>query len=202
VMGGSIVLNPLSPQYANLKAIWEKNFHNEYFTGDADQLLSNSQDYLERSKILNRNASAMAALLHKCAEDPASPVKKVLYPSVLPDVKNYDEFLRKSTPEFPEPGYGCLMSVDFETLEAARAFYDNLAFISGPHLGAHRSLALCYNTLAFGKHADEAEYCRSFGLIEESVRISAGLEDLQDLVDTIQVALDAATNAGGKTVPP
>ncbi|KAK1636890.1 cystathionine gamma-synthase [Colletotrichum phormii] len=199
VMGGSIVLNPLSPHYSALYPLWSKTHHNELFLADAEVLLSNSQDYLPRTAILNRNAAAMAAHLHaEASKNPGSGVVKVLYPSVLPDYETYKSFLRKPTPELPEPGAGCLLSVDFDSVDAARAFYDRLAFYPGPHLGAHRTLSLAYNTLAFGKDPEEAAFHRSYGILEETVRISAGLEDVQDLLDTLDDALAAAREVKAK----
>ena len=192
VMGGSNVLNPLSPHYPALKALFKAHYHNEYFVGDADTLLGNSDDYLERSKTLNSNALAMANFLQKHVEDPASPATKVLYPSLLPDAEIYRSFMRRPTADFPSPGYGCLMSVDFESLPTAIAFYDKQAFVAGPHLGAHRTLALAFNALAYCKKPEERAYHRSHGLLEESVRLSAGLEAEEDLIDTLKAALDVA----------
>nr|XP_036580629.1 cystathionine gamma-synthase [Colletotrichum truncatum]KAF6788624.1 cystathionine gamma-synthase [Colletotrichum truncatum] len=195
VMGGSVVLNPQSSHYNAISQLWSKNFHNELYIGDAETLLSNSEDYLSRTAILNRNAAAMAAHLYSLVKDPSSPIIKVSYPPYLPDYGVYKSFLRRSSPELEEPGAGCLFSIDFETVDTARAFYDRLAFYPGPHLGAHRTLSLSYNTLAFGKDPEEAAYLRSFGLVEESVRISAGLEDVQDLLDTLDDALAVAKAA-------
>ncbi|OLN88627.1 putative cystathionine gamma-synthase [Colletotrichum chlorophyti] len=192
VMGGSTVLNPLSPHYPVLSSLWTTTFHNELYIGDAEVLLSNSEDYLTRTATLNRNAAAMAAHLHHFTSDASSPVTKVFYPPHLPDYNVYRSFLRKPTPELPEPGAGCLLSVDFDSAATARAFYERLGFYPGPHLGAHRTLSFCYNTLAFGKDPNEAAYFRSHGLLEESVRISAGLEDVQDLLDTLDDALVVA----------
>ncbi|TQN73600.1 putative cystathionine gamma-synthase [Colletotrichum shisoi] len=189
------VLNPLSPQYPALSSLWYETYHNELYVGDAEVLLSNSDDYLPRTAILNRNAAAMAKHLRAHAKDPSTPVARVLYPSLLGDYEVYRAYLREPTPELPEPAAGCLMSVELSSVAAARAFYDRLAFYPGPHLGAHRTLSFAYNLLAFSKHPDEAAYHRSYGILEEVVRISAGLEDVQDLLDTLDDALVAAREA-------
>jgi cystathionine gamma-synthase len=196
-MGGSTAINPLSPHAASLHTLWKANFHNEVFTPDVDVLLSNSEDYLARSQILNRNADAMAVFLHQQAQDPASPVKRVLYPSVLPDRDIYRAYMRRPTPDFPEPGYGCLLSVDFDSVATATAFYDALGFYAGPHLGAHKSLQLAYNVIVFGKKPGELDYHRRYGVLEETVRISAGLENVEDLIDTLKVAVAAAAEKKG-----
>ncbi|TWU76944.1 hypothetical protein ED733_007089 [Metarhizium rileyi] len=201
VLGGSIVLNPLSPHYAELSKRFTESHHNQLFAADAAVLLSNSEDYFERTSRLNDNARAMAEFLNKTVGQPDSPVVNVQYPSLLPSKANYDAFMRRSTPELPEPGYGCLLTVEFDSIETARAFYDRCGFYPSPHLGGHVTIMLAYNMFMFGKDKDEAAALRPCGIREESVRISAGLEDKQDLLDTLQDALNAAVEVkkGGGT---
>ncbi|GKT75583.1 cystathionine gamma-synthase [Colletotrichum tofieldiae] len=198
VLGGSTVLNPLSSHYSALSSLWSKTYHNELYVGDAEVLLSNSEDYLQRTAVLNRNAATMANHLHAHTKNPSSPIARVLYPTLLPDYEIYKARLRKPTPDLPEPGAGCLLSIDFDSVATARAFYDRLAFYPGPHLGAHRTLSFAYNLLAFGKDPNEAAYHRSYGILEETVRISAGLEDVQDLLDTLDDALVVAQETKDK----
>ncbi|KAF7558318.1 hypothetical protein G7046_g5837 [Stylonectria norvegica] len=169
-MGGSIVLNPLSPHYATLTPLFHTLHHNEVFAADAAVLLANSQEYLVRTQILNRNAAAMANFLH--AAPPTQP--------------------RPFTPELPNPGYGCLLTVVFDELDAAVAFYDRCGFYPSPHLGGHVTLMFPYNMFVFGKKPEERAYMRELGAPEESVRLSAGLEDEGDLIDTLRDALEAA----------
>lgn len=119
VMAGSAVLNPLSPFYTSLKRIMTSTFHNEFFTADAEALLSNSNNYLARYAILNRKAVALANYLATKAADPDSPVRQVLFPAISETRDNYESFMRKPTPEFT-PGYGCLLSVEFEDLRISR----------------------------------------------------------------------------------
>ncbi|KAF3762577.1 PLP-dependent transferase [Cryphonectria parasitica EP155] len=166
VMGGSVVLNPLSPFYQQIKPSFTANFHNELFAGDAERLLSNSEDYIPRSTILNRNAVVMAEFLATEAARPGSPIKAVLYPSTSDTKTNYEAFMRPATPDFA-PGYGCLLSVDFKTLPAAKAFYDNLSVHQGPHLGAHKTLAVPMNALVWGKDPEQTVYHAAYGAGEE-----------------------------------
>lgn len=191
-MGGSVVLNPLSKFYAELNPLFTSSFRNELFTGDAETLVSNSADYLERTLLLNRNGAALAAHLSAQVEDPKSPVKAVLYPTTSNTKANYDAFLRPTTPDFT-PGYGCLLSVDFHSLDAAKAFYDNFPAHNGPHLGAHRLLAVPFNVLVYGKVAEEAAYHASYGATPEQVRISVGLEEEEEVLAAARVALEAAS---------
>lgn len=194
VLGGSAILNPASPQYSRLKPAFVSAFHNELFAGDAAMLLSNSENYLSRSAILNRNALALAERMQKEVSNSASPVQKVLYPPMSDTAENYAAFMRKPTADFT-PGHGCLLSVDFEDLASAIAFYDNLEVHQGPHLGAHLSLALPYNAITYGGDAKEAEYHASYGLREPQVRISVGLENVEDLLQTLEAALAKAEEA-------
>ncbi|KAJ6515584.1 pyridoxal phosphate-dependent transferase [Mycena sanguinolenta] len=194
VMGGSIVLNPSFRHYPALKKFYQETFHNEYFAGDAEKLLSNSADYLPRSTILNRNAAAIADLFQAHVGKAGSPVLKVLYPSVSDTVANYAAFMRPATAEFT-PGYGCLLSIDFTTLAAARAFYDNLHVHQGPHLGAHLTLAFNYNDCILGKDWEEFKYHIGYGLRREQVRVAVGLEEVGELVEVFEEALKFAVAA-------
>lgn len=206
VMGGSVVLNPLSACYAQLKPLFTAAFRNELFAADAETLLANSADYLPRSRVLNRNGAALAAFLAPHAADPHSPIKAVLYPTTSDTKANYDAFLRPATPDFT-PGYGCLLSVDFYALDAAKAFYDNFPAHNGPHLGAHRMLAVPFNMLVNGKVPEDAAYHASYGVGLEQVRISVGLEEEEEVLAAARVALQAAVRvhngaggSGGKSV--
>ncbi|KAJ7241922.1 pyridoxal phosphate-dependent transferase [Mycena haematopus] len=194
VMSGSIILNPSSRSYPALKKVHRETFHNEYFAGDAEKLLANSVDYLPRSTILNHNASALAALLHAHAGAADSPILKVLYPSVSDTAANYAAFMRPATADFA-PGHGCLLSIDFKTLPAARAFYDNLHVHQGPHLGAHRTLAMNFNDCVWGGNEEEFRYHIGYGLRREQVRVSVGLEEAGELAEVFEEALRFAVAA-------
>ncbi|KAJ6515588.1 pyridoxal phosphate-dependent transferase [Mycena sanguinolenta] len=193
VMGGSIILNPSSRHFPVLTKFHREAFHNGYFAGDAEKLLANSADYLPRSTILNRNAAAIADLFQAHIGKADSPVLKVLYPSVSDTAANYAAFMRPATAEFT-PGYGCLLSIDFTTLAAARAFYDNLQVHKGPHLGAHRTIALNYN-VTLGTDPETVQYQAGYGLRREQVRISTGLEEVGELVEVFEQALEFAMAA-------
>lgn len=195
VIAGSVVLNPLSSFYPKIKPLFTSTFHNELFTGDAEKLLANSQDYLARTVILNRNAATLATYFARRAAtaSPDSPIQAVLYPTTNDTGANshYDAFKRASTPEL-KPGYGCLLSVDFKTLDAAKAFYNNAPLHCGPHLGAHRTLIVPFNSLVFGKDPEQARYHASYGARGEQVRISVGLEDEEELIAAVEYALGKA----------
>lgn len=189
-MAGSVVLNPLSPHYNSLSSIFSSSHHNELFAADAEVLLENSKGFFPRTRKLNSNAAAMAKFFHECTSKPDSPIVNVQYPSLLPSKPQYDAYLRPSSAELPEPGYGCLFTVEFDSVENAVAFYDRCGFYPSPHLAGHVTLMFPYNMFVFCKKAEEKEYMSELGVREESIRFSAGLEDEQDLIDTIKDALD------------
>lgn len=201
VMGGSIVLNPLSPHYDQLSSLRTAKHRNEFFAPDAEVLLSNSREFLSRTKILNRNAQAVAEFLQQYASStPGSPIARVLYPTLLPSKSVYDSLKTKPTEDLPEPGYGCLLSVDFDSIDSARTFYDHCGFYPSPHLGGHVTIMFAYNMFVFSKKDEEREYFRTLGVREECVRISVGLENVEDLIDTIKDALKVveASKKGGE----
>ena len=190
-MGGSIVALPTSRHYHPLKASLTTNFHNEFFHPDASTLLTNSTSYLPRSTLLNRNALALATYLHTHSHSPTSPITSVLYPPFTTTHKNYTALMRPATSTFT-PGYGCLLSVEFTSLRVARAFYDALQVYHGPHLGAHHTLAFPFNDSIWGPDAEAAAYLKTFGANPEQVRVSVGLEEVEELVDTFEAALGVA----------
>lgn len=189
-MGGSVVLNPLSPHYNTLSSVFASSHHNELFAADAEVLLSNSKGFFPRTRKLNSNAAAMAKFFHECISKPGSPIKNVQYPSLLPSKADYDAYLRPSSAELPEPGYGCIFTVEFDSVDSAIAFYDRCGFYPSPHLAGHVTLMFPYNMFVFCKKEEEKEYMSGLGVREESIRFSAGLEDEQDLLDTLQDALN------------
>lgn len=67
-----------------------------------------------------------------------------------------------------------------------------VAFTRSPHLSGHVTIMLPYNMVMFGEDPSVAQEHRAYYAKEESVRLSAGLEDKQDLLDTLQHALDEA----------
>jgi cystathionine gamma-synthase len=194
VMGGSLVFNPASPRYASLKPVLKKLFRNEYFVGDAEKMLSNSEDYLQRSTILNRNALTLVTWLDELkTSEPEYGIRNILYTTTSDTLENYKVWMRKPTPEFT-PGYGCLFSVNFGKLDDAMVFYDNLDVFIGPHLGAHHTLALCYNEM-LGKGPEEAKYHAAYGANREQVRISVGLEGEEELKKVFKDALEKVKEA-------
>ncbi|KAK0632415.1 cystathionine gamma-synthase [Immersiella caudata] len=193
VMCGSIILNPSSAHYPLVQPTFTSTLHNIFYSRDATQLLHNSSDYLTRSSILNRNALALATFFHAHSRPfrPTSPITKVLYPPFTSTLSNYTALMRPATEDFT-PGYGCLLSIDFATEKASRAFYEAVNFHKGPHLGAHETLVLHFNETVWGDDKEQADYQASIGALKEQLRFAVGLEEVGVLIDTVKAALQAA----------
>lgn len=176
VMGGSLILNPSSSQYLELKAYFNDNFEDTYWAEDALYLERNSRDFEIRSKKINHNAAAVVELLQ------ASPlIRDVFYPSISDTKKYYDEL------KAPEGGYGGLISLVFHKPEHAITFFDAIQLHKGPSLGTNFSLACPYAVLAHYQELDEVE---KWGVDRNLIRISVGLEDQTELLDILQAGLD------------
>ncbi|OCK82085.1 cystathionine gamma-synthase, converts cysteine into cystathionine, partial [Lepidopterella palustris CBS 459.81] len=188
VLAASAVLNPSSKIYPRLKSMFQKFYSNDFYNGDAEALEQNSRDYLSRSTILNKNALRLVEYFQAQAADPESSVVRVYYPTIGWSAPNYKERMRPATEEFT-PGYGCLFCVEFDTVEAIAAFYDNLNVHLGPHLGAHLTLAIPYVKILYGK---ELDWAAKYDLRETQIRISTGLEDTELLLEDFKVAVRAA----------
>ena len=191
VIAGSAVLNPNSRHYLELKALFDEQYIPELYVGEVKTILHNSLDYLERTTKLNHNARSLVDYLQKCADDPNTAVARVHHPLVNSSGKYYTRFLRRDTTDF-SPGYGCLFSVELEDLPTTIAFYDNLNVHNSVHLGAPFTLAFAYTMCTYGKKLDWAV---QYGLKPTQIRITAGLEDGDVLLEDFRKAVEAANRA-------
>lgn len=81
----------------------------------------------------------------------------------------------------------------FFTIEDAIEFFDTLDVAKGPSLGTNFTLASPYTLLA---HYGELEWARGYGVEENLVRISVGLEETAELVGVVRKALEAVEPIG------
>jgi len=106
----------------------------------------------------------------------------VFYPKCNPSRDNYEAF------RSAEGGYGGLLSVVFHDDNHAVTFYDAIETAKGPSLGTNFTLTSPYTILA---HYTEMEWAAKYGVEKGLVRISVGLEDQDQLVETFKHALEA-----------
>ncbi|CAO2656126.1 Nn.00g049290.m01.CDS01 [Neocucurbitaria sp. VM-36] len=177
VMGGGLVLSPMSKNYALLKRIWNEDYEDNHWAEDSIFLERNSRDFVSRIDRIGINAEAICDVLS------AHPrVKQVNYPKISPTRSNYEKCRN------PNGGYGGLLSATFYTKQDAIAFFDNLDTVKGPSLGTNFTLSSPYVILA---HYGELDWCEKWGVEADLIRFSVGLEETGKLVETFRRALDA-----------
>lgn len=177
VMGGSLILNPLTPMYTLLKKYFDENYEDTYWAEDALYLERNSRDFVDRSKRINENAIKVVDLLV------SSPlISEVYYPSLVESKKYYDAV------KTPDGGYGGLISFLLKKPQDAITFFNAINLHKGPSLGTNFTLACPYTILAHYQELDEVE---KWGVDRNLIRISVGLEDLDELLEVLQSSLDA-----------
>ena len=86
-------------------------------------------------------------------------------------------------------GYSGLFTIEFESIKAARTFFDHLNIHKVPSLGANMTLAQPYVQTIFWK---EQDWVAKYGLIRTIVRISVGLEDSAALWSAFKYAAEKA----------
>ncbi|KAG6002065.1 hypothetical protein E4U54_000960 [Claviceps lovelessii] len=183
VMGGSVAISPKCHNKDALHAALSSQYLDTYFPEDMLVMEANSRDFAQRMSVANRNAEALADRLRKHGS-----VDEVFYPPGSATQHLYERYKRAAV----EAGYGYLLSVRFVKPAAAIAFYDALEVAKGPSLGTNFSLCCAYTWLA---HATELEWAAGFGVVEDLVRISVGVERRELLEERIDVALRAAGEA-------
>lgn len=176
VMGGAAIINPASPQADR----WRRQLTGDHETEaiwwqDLLLLEAQSRDYPQRLRQINQTA---AALVERLRQHPA--IARVRYPDA--DCRQAYDRIRR-----PDGGYGGLLSLELHQAETrAPAFYDALQVSKGPSLGTDYTLACPFTILA---HYHELDWAEAHGVSRYLVRVSVGLEDLDDLWQRFSAAL-------------
>ncbi|MEZ5387481.1 MAG: PLP-dependent transferase [Prosthecobacter sp.] len=175
VMAGSVVLNRKSPHHAAFSAFLTAHADHELWRGDAVSLEGHSRDFPQRADGMSRNAQALADHLR------SHPKVDRVWHAATEGGRGY-EFIRHA-----HGGHGCLLSFTLKNPETTSApFYDALRVTKGPSLGTNFTLACPYTLLA---HYDELEWTESVGVSRWLIRVSAGLEETQELITRFDEAL-------------
>ena len=124
----------------------------------------------------NENADSLVNLLQSRSD----VVKRVYHPSTEA-TELYDEYRNEGG------GYGALLSIQFCNDMQARRFYDSLDAAKGPGFGSNFTLVCPYTMIA---HFNELDWCRSFGIDPNLVRVWVGLEERDELLSVFRAALD------------
>jgi len=198
VMGGSLILNPSSPQYQVLKATMTADYEDTYYPEDVVYMERNSRDYRSRIKRVNDNAYDVTSFLYsRSLMDDSTPaegkvIKRIYYPR-YETVEHFATCQRQ--PPTGKGGFGGLFSVTFTSTAAAIAFYDTLLCAKGPSLGTSFTLASPYAILA---HYAELDWAATFGVEANLVRISIGQESADVLKSWFETSVKAAEDAAAK----
>ncbi|CAG8982526.1 hypothetical protein HYALB_00002306 [Hymenoscyphus albidus] len=192
VMGGSAVLNPLRPRYETLKELFNRLYENDVCSLDSEALAKNSRTYLSTSQTCQIITENLISFLVGKANSPTSAIKSVFYPTTNPEpLANFDPWKRPDTPEF-KTGYGCLFSLEFESIEKMRVFYETVQVHIGPHFGAMRTLMFAYVKRLYSSRLD---WIGDFWLKETMLRIAPGLEE--NLMEVFREAVDIMDGIAG-----
>ncbi|CAK7908745.1 cystathionine gamma-synthase [[Candida] anglica] len=178
VMAGSLILNPSSPLYTELKQYFDEEYEDLFWAEDALYLERNSRDFADRAHKIDNTALAAVELLVK---NPL--ISKVYYPSISESKKHYDAI------KTSQGGYGGLISFLFHEPADAVCFFNAVNIHKGPSLGTNFTLACPYAILA---HYDELDEIAKWDIDRNLIRISVGLEEKSQLLDALQASLDIA----------
>ncbi|KAJ7724180.1 pyridoxal phosphate-dependent transferase [Mycena maculata] len=197
VLGGAMLLNPSSPFYPEFKAHMEANYEDSYFDSDAIVMEMNSREFVERTRVVNHNAEKLSDMLYTrsvIGGFEGGVLQAVHYPKY----RTRENFERCRNPLAAQagleaPGYGCLLSVTFKSLAAAKAFYSALTCYKGTTLGTVYTLANAFTALAY--HPEKMQWLEDHGVEESLVRFSVGMEDTAALLKCVSDALEVAENS-------
>lgn len=189
----SLVLNPRRRHYKVLKAHLDATFEDVYFDEDVIYMERNSRDFKRRIRIIDANTEAVCDFLRSrsLAAGATKPaIKEVFYPKYV-TTENYENCrLKRVDPDDGKSGgYGGLFSLTFTSGKASEAFFDSLPCYKGPSLGTNFTLACPFTILA---HFAELDWAAQYGVEEGLVRISVGMEDIDELLVSFGKALKAA----------
>ena len=126
----------------------------------------------------NANGQALAEFLQGHPK-----VKKVIYPG-LPDHPQHELAKRQMK------GFGGMLSFEVESFEAARTVCNSVRLMAlAESLGGVETLMTHPSSMTHASVPPERR--AAIGLSDSLVRISAGIEDVQDLIDDLKHALEA-----------
>ncbi|KAF5859909.1 hypothetical protein ETB97_002223 [Aspergillus alliaceus] len=182
VTGGGIVLNPSSPRHGQLKDMLASQYEDRYFPLDLATLKHNCVDLAARVHTYNANTLPVVNLLkdHPC-------IACIYYPSLGPTAHYYESYRRKGG------GYGNVLSVIFHSPDSAVVFYDALDVCKGPSIGTNFTLAIPFAWLSQYREKDNLE---KYGVPRHIIRLSIGLEDVDQICKTVRRALEKVEQLG------
>lgn len=175
-MGGSLIVNPMSPLVEDLLPAVENNHYDSCWVEDVNVLIDNSESFEERVKLINENTEKLVEFLKDHPK-----IKKVHYTKGSESEDFYNSI------KTDKGGYGGLFSLEFEDEASAARFYDNLKVCKGPSFGTKFTFASPYTLLA---HYNELAWVEKHGVSRNLVRVSIGNQlAFAELLERFKVAL-------------
>jgi cystathionine gamma-synthase len=174
-MGGALICNPHSPLYTELKPLAQSQHEEQLWIDDAVILERQARSFPERMRQHNRNGLLLAERLRHHPQ-----VERVWYPRW--EFSEAYEAVRR-----PQGGWSSLITFLPKHAESRAArVYDALPLCKGPSLGTQFTLVCPFTMIA---HYTELDWAESCGVSRYLIRISAGLEDPEELWQKIDQAL-------------
>jgi cystathionine gamma-synthase len=170
VMAGSLIANPYTDMGRAIQQDLTVYQEKSLFDADAWALWHNSRSFAKRNARINETASQLADYLQT-----HNDVDRVYYP--------------KYSSHYPSSHFGGLFSLLLGSHICQRTFYDALNVAKGPSLGTNFTLVCPYTLLA---HYHELDFAMSYGVKPNLLRISVGLEPLEELREKFSSALAAS----------
>ena len=177
LMAGSVIINARSPHAAAFKKFLRGNADHNLFHADAVALEKNSRNFVERVKASSVNSIALYEALR------SHPKIDHIWHTINEGGPGYTRLQRH-----PQ-AHSSLFSLTLKAEFSPQKFYDNLRVCKGPSLGTDFTLACPYTLLA---HYDELDWAESCGVPRHLIRVSAGLEPADDLIQRFSEALALA----------
>lgn len=176
VMGGALVLYPHSAHAKALHQSIARIYENTLFDGDANILAAASRDFEQRMTRVNETTARVAHWLKQ------HPKVQHVYHPIYENRDHYEQLLHI------RGGYGGMLSFILQE-GAAQRCYDALEINKGPSFGMNETLCCPYTLLA---HYHELPWAAECGVPSQLLRLSLGLEDVDDVIAKLARALNQA----------
>ncbi|KAI5210769.1 hypothetical protein AUEXF2481DRAFT_411575 [Aureobasidium subglaciale EXF-2481] len=184
VTGGSVIVSPASHYCDALQSALQARYERPIaFPLDVQTLEHNSQHVRWRAQRCNANALTVAHMLY------GHPlIKRLNYPRYDESLPVYRSLMRgrkqglRQSGDPVEAGYGPLISAVFYDAAVAQRFYDLLNLPKGSSFGTNFTIAVPFILLV---HYYNRHQVAVHSLPEHIIRISVGLEDVEDIKTAI-----------------
>ena len=183
-MAGSLIANPNTRIGALVQQDLQQEAHeSSLYQADAWAIWHNSRTFPERNARINETACQLADYLRDHPD-----VDQVYYPKYTSTL--YTNYASSPLPPYNNnKNFGGLFSILLDSHICQRTFYDALDVAKGPSLGTNFTLACPYTLLA---HYHELDFAMSYNVQPNLLRISVGLEHVDELREKFSTALAAS----------